>query len=156
MGDKRRRIPYEGRSEEEKLRSNWKKATGLFERKDWSAAIVRASTSVELAANIYIRRFMSDYKVPRAFIDSLLLNANGINGKYQRLVKPAAQVHGQSQDFSIVGRKIQGINQHRNAVVHSGKFKSERDATMVFTNSLEVIARFAPTAAVGLDLPFKR
>lgn len=156
MGDKQRNIPYDDRSDEEKLRSNWKKATGLFEREDWSAAIVRASTSVELAANIYIRRFMSDYEVPVEIIDSLLLSANGINGKFQRLIKPAAQVNEQSAEFSTVGRKIQGINQHRNGVVHSGKFKRKRDATTVFSNSLDVIVHLAPSAATGLDLPFKR
>ena len=156
MGGKRSKTPYEERSDEDKLRSNWKKATGLFGRKDWSAAIVRASTAVELAANIYIRRFLGGYDVPGSFIDSLLSNANGINGKFHRLVKPAAQVDGQWQELSKIGRKIQGINAHRNGVAHSGKFKRKQDATTVFTNALEVIVHLAPTEAAGLKLPFKR
>ena len=154
MSSKERKILYERRSDEEKLKSNWKKATRLFKREDWSAAIVRASTAVELAANIYIRRFMGRYDLPGSFIDSLLFNANGISGKFQRLVKPAAQVDGQWQDLSNVGKKIQGINKQRNGVVHSGKFNRRQDAKTVLTNSLEVIVRLAPTGAGELDLPF--
>ena len=82
MSSKERKIPYERRSDEEKLKSNWKKATRLFKTEDWSAAIVRASTAVELAANIYIRRFMGRHDLPGSFIDSLLLNANGISWKF--------------------------------------------------------------------------
>ena len=96
------------------------------------------------------------HDVPGSFIDSLLLNANGIHGKFHRLVKPAAQVDGQWQELSKIERKIQGINKHRNGVAHSGKFKRNQDATTVLTNALEAIVHLAPTEAAGLELPFKR
>ena len=154
MGGKRSKTPYEERSDGEKLRSNWTKATGLYAREDWSAAIVRAATVVELAANIYIRQFFGGYDVPGSFIDTMLSNANGIHGKFHRLVKPAAQVDGQWEELSKFRRKIQEINEHRNGVTHSGKFKSEEDATMVFTNALEVIVCLASAETAKLKLPF--
>jgi len=34
-------IPYDERTDDQKLESNWTKARKLFGRKDWSACVVR-------------------------------------------------------------------------------------------------------------------
>ena len=68
------KTPYDDRDDLEKLRSQWKKIDGILERrKEWSAAIVRAATAAEIAANIAIRkRFESESEFSSEFVDSLL------------------------------------------------------------------------------------
>lgn len=47
--------PYEKLSDLEKLQKQWHKLSGLNTREEWSAAIVRAATAAELAANFAVR-----------------------------------------------------------------------------------------------------
>ena len=42
---------YEKRSDVEKIKTKWTKLSGLHTRSEWSAAVVRAATAAELAAN---------------------------------------------------------------------------------------------------------
>lgn len=87
MGDpKRASVPYEDRSEPDKLYSNWTKTAGLLKRGEYSLAVVRAETCIELAANIVVRRkLVDDAHLPLSFVDSLLMLANGLRNKIQRL-----------------------------------------------------------------------
>ena len=156
MGKRKSKIPYDERSDDEKLESNWKKAKAQFDRKDWSASVLRAATTVEISANIYIRSFLIDgYDLPSTFVDALLLSANGIDGKFRRLVKPAAEVDGTWKEISKIQKKIEGINKQRNSVAHAGKFKNRPDAKAVFQNALEVISTLAPNEAKKLELPYE-
>jgi hypothetical protein len=80
---------YEDRSDLEKIQSQWHKLTGLHTREEWSAAIVRAATAAELAANFAIREeFRSRGKFDAKFVDSLLRWANGLAGKMDHLLLP--------------------------------------------------------------------
>lgn len=156
MGKKKPKIPYDERSDDEKLESNWKKAKAQFHREDWSASVLRAATAVEISANIYIRRFLIDgYDLPNTFVDALLMSANGIDGKFKRLVRPAAEVEGTWKEISKIQKKIEGINKQRNGVAHAGKFKNRPDAKAVFQNALEAIRTLAPNEAKKLELPFE-
>jgi hypothetical protein len=156
VGKRKPKVPYDERSDDEKLESNWKKAKAQFDRKDWSASVLRAATAVEISANIYIRRFLIDgYSLPNTFVDALLLSANGIDGKFKRLVKPAAEFEGTWKEISKVQKKIEGINKQRNGVAHAGKFKNKSDAKAVFLNALEAIRALAPNEAKKLGLPFE-
>ena len=87
------RVPYEERSDLEKIQSQWTKLTGsLHNNEQWSAAIVRAATAAEIAANFAIRReFEANSQFESAFINSLLRWANGLSGKIDRLLLPLNQ-----------------------------------------------------------------
>lgn len=137
--------PYDERTDDQKLLSNWKKAVGLFEREDWSASIMRVATSSEIASNIYIRHYLQErHGLPEDFVDSLLKSANGIAGKLRQLIAPAAKSLGKWDEIKPIQKKIDSINAHRNEVVHSGKFKNKKDARAVFEHAIEVIGVLAP------------
>ena len=65
---------YEDRTDLEKIQSQWHKITGLHTRDEWSAAVVRAATAAELAANFAIREeFKARSNFDAQFVDSLLV-----------------------------------------------------------------------------------
>lgn len=67
-------IPYDERTDEQQLHSNWKKATKLFERSDWSACVIRVATSAEIATNIYVRQFLQiDFALAATVVNALLM-----------------------------------------------------------------------------------
>lgn len=154
MGNKEiTKIPYDERTDDQKLESNWNKALKLFERKDWSACIVRAATSAEISANIYIRNFLSNnFNLPASYVDALLIGANGLDGKFKRLIAPAAKHLGTWNELKVLQKKIEFLNDHRNGVVHGGKFKSKTDAKAVIEHSLIIIKGLSPHEALKLDL----
>ncbi len=148
------KVPYDERTDDQRLESNWIKARMQFNREDWSASVVRAATSAEIAANIYIRQFLcAEYALPPKFVDALLLGANGLDGKFKRLVKPAAQHRGTWGELKSLQKRIASLNNHRNGVAHSGKFKSKKDAKGAFEHSLAIIKALAPHESSKLALP---
>jgi hypothetical protein len=87
-----KRRSYEERSDVEKIQSQWHKLTGLHSREEWSAAVVRAATAAEIAANFAVREeFKMCSKFDGEFVNSLLRWANGLNGKLNRLLLPLAE-----------------------------------------------------------------
>jgi hypothetical protein len=73
---------YEERTGLQKIQSQWHKLTGLHTREEWSAAVIRAATAAELAANFAIREgFRTKSSLDPKFVDSLLRWANGLDGK---------------------------------------------------------------------------
>jgi len=54
------RKPYEERTDLEKCQSQWTKLQGLHSLEKWSAAIVRAATAAEFAADFAIRSEFTD------------------------------------------------------------------------------------------------
>lgn len=155
MSTKLSDIPYNERTDDQRLESNWKKARCLFKRADFSASILRAATSAEIAANIYIRHFLStDHNLPPKYVDSLLLSANGLDGKFKRLIRPAAEHRGTWVQIKSLQNRIDELHAHRNSVSHAGYFKDEDEAKQSFENSLELIRSFAPNESLKLKLPF--
>ena len=149
-------IPYDERTDDQKLESNWRKASRLYERRDWSAAIMRAATSTEIAANIYVRHFLvTEHKLPHSYVDALLVSANGLDGKFKRLIRPAAEHRGTWQVFKPLQKRIEALHDHRNGIAHSGHFKDENDAKEAFICGLEIIRALAPNESKKLLLPFK-
>jgi hypothetical protein len=154
MSTKKTKAPYTERRDDEKLESNWKKARGLFGRKDYSAAIMRAATSAEIAANIYVRRFLLDeFNLPEDFVDALLYSANGLDGKFKRLIKPAAECRGTWKDLKSLQRTIVALHDHRNSIAHAGYFKDKSEAKQAFENALEIIQKLCPNEAAKLKPP---
>src|SRR5258708_13317409 len=83
------RKPYEERTDLEKCQSQWWKLTGLHDREEWSAAIVRAATAAELATNFAIRtEFKAQSKLDKHVVDTFLHNANGLKGKIDHFLIP--------------------------------------------------------------------
>jgi hypothetical protein len=83
------RKPYAQRTDIERLHSSWKKLDGLMKRREWSAAITRAATAAEIAANIAVRKELQEKrKLEASFVDHLLKWANGLAGKLDKLLRP--------------------------------------------------------------------
>ena len=79
--------PYEERTDLEKCRSQWTKLQGLHTREEWSAAIVRAATAAEIAANYAIRtEFANQSALSAEFVNKMLAWANGLRGKLTNLL----------------------------------------------------------------------
>ncbi|MBU2827847.1 hypothetical protein [Acidithiobacillus ferriphilus] len=147
--------PYDERTDHEKLHSSWKKARAQFKRKDWSASVTRVATAAEIATNIYVRGYLVDeYHLPWGFVDNLLKDTSGIFGKFLRLVQPIARQRETWTNIKKIQEKhIQLLNDHRNEVVHSGRFKNRGKAVEAFTHGLAVINTLTPFEAKGLEVP---
>src|SRR5712692_8705213 len=114
--------PYEKRTELKKIQSQWTKLTGLHSREEWSAAIVRAATAAEIAANFAIREeFKSRSDFDGDFVNSLLRWANGLDGKINRLLLALSEGRKQHKIFSKIKKDAEQINRKRNAVAHQGE-----------------------------------
>jgi hypothetical protein len=151
-----RHIPYSERTDDQKLESNWSKACKQFGRNDWSACVVRVATAAEIAANIYVRQFLLvQHSLPTSYVDALLIGANGLDGKFKRLIRPAAEVLGTWAAIKTVQKRIESLHDHRNGVVHSGKFKNRLDAVTAFSDSLEIVRHLAPDESTKLALPYE-
>ena len=143
---------YEDRTDLEKVQSQWHKLTGLHTREEWSAAVVRAATAAELAANFAIRNeYKKRSKFDAAFVDEMLRWANGLAGKMDRLLIPLSA--GRAQQDKIKGLKkiAQEINTERNAIAHQGHFCSETTAKKV----IEKARKFVQTLVHVYEPTFK-
>lgn len=134
------RKPFEKRTDLEKIQSQWNKLNGLHARNEPSAVIVRAATAAELATNFAIRNeFASKSQFDNTFVDSLLVWANGISGKIDRLLIPLSK--GEAHHKVITKLKITSvcINKKRNAVAHQGEFCDPAEAEYMIQQSREFI-----------------
>jgi hypothetical protein len=135
--------PYSDRSDIEKIYTNWKKVAGLYSRGEWSSAIVRAATAAEIAANLVVREELENQKsIDAPFVNHLMIWANGIQGKYQKLILPAIVGKSYEQDFKSVSSKISALNKARNKIVHGGEFGNSEPAHEIISNASDIIVRF--------------
>lgn len=134
------RKPYSERTDLEKVQSQWNKVNGLNKRNESSAAIVRAATAAELAANFAIRReFTSNSQLSAEFVDSLLVWANGIAGKIDRLLIPLAKGQKHHKTISKLKDLASKINKKRNSVAHQGEFCNPEESAVAIQQSREFI-----------------
>jgi hypothetical protein len=143
----KKKLPYSERSDVDKVRANWTKTRGLFERDEYSVAIIRAATTVEIAVNLAVRQELISAKgLPMKFVDQLLKWANGVNGKLNNMLKPLWQETPQGKErFKTLSDPIRKVNLVRNSVVHSGEFKNRRTAIEVLDRShLVIMASITP------------
>ena len=134
------RKPYQDRTDIERIESQWHKLSGLHSREEWSAAIVRAATAAEIAANLVIRKeFAERSQFDAGFVDSLLKWANGLSGKIDRLLIPLFE--GRPEQASIVNLKsiATKLNRERNAIVHGGIFNNEDEAKAAIAHAKEFV-----------------
>lgn len=127
-----RKTPYSDRTDLERLASSWIKLDGFLARGEWSAAVVRAATAAEIAANIAVRQELETKRaLEKAFVDSLLRWANGLDGKLTRLMSQLPMAKDQKPVIRAAKATSAKINKKRNEVVHSGHFMNEEEATEV-------------------------
>jgi hypothetical protein len=113
--------PYAERSDLEKIRSQWKKLTGLHGRDEPSAAIVRAATAVELSVNLAIRaEFAAQAELSSATVDGILRKANGLRNKMQNLLSPLVIGRANAATIKKLSKTAEKINDARNEIVHGG------------------------------------
>lgn len=150
--------PYEQRTDLEKINSQWHKLSGFHSREEWSAAVVRAATAAEIAANFALRQeFEVRFKLKPAVVNILLKNANGLNGKMNQLLIPVLKTDVPNHESSVRKRRAptnaehkiaevkrlnkiaMEINDDRNGVVHQGQFRGEERARKTICNAREFI-----------------
>ena len=132
---------YQELDDIEKLHKQWRKLSGLHTREEWSAAIVRAATAAEIAANFAIRHeFKTQSQLDGAFVDSMLRWANGLAGKLDRLLVPLT-IHEASKKNTVkkLNTLAKTISDKRNAIVHQGEFCNEEEAKVIISQTKEFI-----------------
>ena len=123
-------IPYEQRTDADKIRSQWTKLSGHHSRTDWSAAVVRSVTACEIAVNFAVRQeFTTRSQLSAQFVNGLLLSANGLSGKVTKLLIPLLEGEDKFEAINRLCRHVQPISTKRNAISHQGAFCSETEAT---------------------------
>lgn len=157
-GDTMKKQPYDDREDIEKLQAQWNKMNGIVRRKkEWSAAIVRAATAAEIAANIAIRKaFGSDSEFSTSFVDSLLSWANGIDGKFKRLLIPMTTDRERLKGLKALQKLAEKINKKRNTIVHRGSFSNEREALEMVDLAQQVIEGLVEPLEPGFTLSSRR
>ncbi|MGD9687008.1 MAG: hypothetical protein AB7U43_08565 [Desulfobacter sp.] len=132
---------YEELTDLEKLQKQWHKLSGLHTREEWSAAIIRAATAAEIAANFAVRReFEAKSEFDAKFVDNLLLWANGLAGKLDRLLLPLSNSSKEKNKTMKKLKTIAGnINSKRNAIAHQGEFCNAAEAEKAISKSNEFI-----------------
>jgi len=147
------RKPYAQRTDIERLQSSWKKLSGLMKRGEWSAAITRAATAAEIAANIAVRQELQEQrKVEAPFVDHLLRWANGLAGKLDKLLRPLHTTAKRKKLFTSLRTKAQKINDQRNLVVHSGHFMNEAEAKEIVAIAKDFIEGIVGSYHAGFRL----
>jgi len=144
---------YSERTDIERLKSNWKKLQGFMHRNEWSAAITRAATAAEIAANIAVRHELQEQRqLEVSFVDHLLHWANGLAGKLNKLLRPLHTTNARQKIFKSLQKKAQKINDQRNLVVHSGNFMNQKEAEEVVSLAKKFIEKIVGIYHVGFKL----
>jgi len=151
------KTPYWDRDDLKRIQTQWHKLTGLHSREEWSAAIVRAATAAELAANFAIRaEFSARSQLDADFVNSLLRWANGLAGKIDRLLIPITT--GQAKADAVRGLKplSDTINAKRNSIAHQGEFCNNGEATAIIEQTrtfIQTLIRLYEPAFALKDKP---
>ena len=132
--------PYQERTDLQKIQSQWHKLTGLHTREEWSAAIVRAATGAELAANFAIgKEFKSQSSCDATCVDALLDWANGVAGKADRLLIPLTAGKKQHETIKKLKAVSGQINAKRNSIAYPGEFCNKNQAKVAIQQTREFI-----------------
>lgn len=134
--------PYKELTDLEKLNKCWKKFNGFMHRGEYSAAITRAATATEIAANIAIRYELQERRgLESEFVDHLLKWANGVAGKLVKLLKPLYKTNEQREIYRFLEERSKEINDRRNEVIHSGHYMNQAEAERIESLAKEFIEK---------------
>ncbi len=136
-----KRVPYAQAADDDKVARNWKKTLGLYERGEYSVAVLRCGTCIELAVNFAVRQeLVVERELPLPFVDKLLLSSNGLRNKYHNIYLP---IMAEYQEHEVLKKlwntHIEKINRERNAVAHSGEFRKESVASDILEKAHHVL-----------------
>jgi hypothetical protein len=142
-----KKISYWDKTDLEKIRSQWTKLTGLHDRAESSAAIVRAATAAELAATYAVRcEFQARSQLTAAFVNNLLKWANGLIGKFDHLLLPlSSEDEVRHEIFKMLHNQARKINDKRNSIVHRGEFCNPDEAREIIEVTRKFINRLVHT-----------
>lgn len=134
-------LEYQNLDDLTKIRKQWVKLSGLHYREEWSAAVVRAATAAELAASFAIRKeFEAQGNLTKNFIDELLFWANGIQGKFDRLLKHLVDHQPEKKkSIRLLTDKVKPLNGMRNKIAHGGHFCNEKEAQELIEVCKEIV-----------------
>ena len=145
--EKMKKKSYSDRTLEEKITSNWNKVLGLFRRGEYSTVVIRAATAVELSANMLIKaEFQENRGLPEHFVENLMMWANGLMGKVDRLLLPIFKGTEKEDRLKEIKQRSKDINDERNNVVHRGQFKKKSSAEKIITEAEFIINSFSSLA----------
>ena len=148
---------YEHRSDVEKIRSQWHKLTGLHSREEWSAAVVRAATAAEIAANFAVREeFKSRSEFDDDFVNSLLRWANGLDGKLTRLLLPMTDGKKKNKVIRRVKADAERVSRKHNAVAHQGEFCNTGESQEAIESARKFIEAVVGIYEPGFKLKDRR
>ena len=148
------RLTYSRLPDLERMKRNWNKTLGLFDRGEYSVAIIRAVTAVELACNWVIREeLVRGLKLPSGFVDRMMVWANGPHGKYDKLILPICEGTPRFRRFKAVRKHLDKIWKERNSVVHQGQFKGKATAEGIIQAAHKVIMALIREYKPGFTLP---
>lgn len=153
----RKKKPYSKVSDDGKVARNWNKALGLYQREEWSVAVLRCATCLELMVNFAIRQeLVSEKRLPLQFVDKLLQNANGIHNKYQNLFLPIMAQYEEHDDLKrLWNERIVKVNAERNKIAHQGEFRSRKAAKTVMEDTSFAMQQVMGLYGYGAELrPF--
>ena len=151
---KSNRKPYDERSDAEKIQSNWTKTCGLYLRGEHSMAVIRAATTVELAANLVVREELENgQKLPREFVDHLMKWANGLVGKLDKLIIPITEGTEKGNAFKALKKQVADINTQRNGVAHRGEFKIKKTSSRIIEEARNIILALVQQYDAGFSIP---
>lgn len=138
---KKGKTAYTDLEGDQKVAKNWRKSKALHERGEYSVAIIRCATCVELAVNFAIREEMiEERKLPSDFVDQLLKSANGLTNKYQKLYLPVMEEYSEHDKLKSLWKdEILEVNKQRNGVVHSGEFRVKSTSKKVIDHTYNAI-----------------
>ena len=154
---KTKKKPYWQRADAEKLESNWRKTLGLLGRSESSMAIVRAGTCAEIAANIVVRaELVEKRELEAAFVDAPLRWANGLQGKFSRIILPILDRTPQLARFRKLRKHVQELNDARNEIAHGGRFAKDESAHKLILVAHELCTALTKPYKTGLNLPKPR
>lgn len=139
------------------LQTQWLGVLRQFEQEQWSACIARAANSAEVAANIHIRRRLARHKswLTMPCVDALIAAANGLDGIFRRLIKPAAERRGARHDVIRLQRRIDSLAALRGAPADMSPQEGRARAKTALELSLAIMHALAPREASALVLPFQ-
>jgi hypothetical protein len=134
------RKPYDDRTDIDKIRAQWKKVSGLHNRKESSSAIVRCATASEIAANLAIQKeFESQSTFDTETVDGFLWWANGLRGKMDKLLLPLRYKGVRPAEFRRLNASAKKIHDRRNAIVHQGAFTGKTRSAEVMKEARNFI-----------------
>lgn len=145
--------PYSRASDAKKVQVNWHSSCLSYIRNEYSMAIVRSAVCIELAATLAIRiELIKNRRLEPQFVDHLLRWANGLNGKFEKILYPLLDGTPRGTNLKSLARVWRKVSAERNAIAHSGHFKKASTARHHLDLTYEVITGIANEYHVNLKI----